>query len=75
MTSGATILVVDDDPAVRQALEINLGKAGFEVRLARAGEEALDLLREAPADVVLTDLMMPGMTGASTQDSWGTRML
>ena len=63
MTSGATILVVDDDPAVRQALEINLGKAGFEVRLARAGEEALDLLREAPADVVLTDLMMPGMTG------------
>ena len=63
MQSGATILVVDDDRAVRQALDINLGKAGFEVRLAQTGEEAVDLLRDAPADVVLTDLMMPGMTG------------
>jgi len=60
---GATILVVDDDPAVRQALEINLGKAGFEVRLAQTGAEAIDSLHDAPADVVLTDLKMPGMTG------------
>ena len=63
MQRKATILVVDDDRAVRQALEINLNKAGFEVRLAHDGQQAIDSLHEAPADVVLTDLMMPGMTG------------
>ena len=63
MQRGETILVVDDDRAVRQALDINLGKAGFQVRLAQTGEEAIDSLHDAPADVVLTDLMMPGMTG------------
>lgn len=63
MQRRATILVVDDDRSVRQALEINLNKAGFEVRLAHNGAQAIDSLHEAPADVVLTDLMMPGMTG------------
>jgi two-component system, NtrC family, response regulator len=63
LLSAATILVVDDDRAVRKALEINLSKAGFEVRIAQTGEEAIDKLHDAPADVVLTDLKMPGMTG------------
>ncbi len=73
MLSGATILVVDDDRAVRQALEINLGKAGFQVQLARTGAEAIDLLHDAPVDIVLTDLMMPGMTGLELLDEVRTR--
>jgi len=63
VSTTATILVVDDDRAVRSALDINLSKAGFSVRLAENGEQAITLLYEAPADVVLTDLKMPGMTG------------
>ena len=44
-------------------MSITVGKAGFSVRLAETGEQAITLLYEAPADVVLTDLKMPGMTG------------
>jgi len=58
-----SVLVVDDDRGVRSALEINLSKAGWTVRLAETGEEAINVLREFGVDVVLTDLMMPGMSG------------
>ncbi|NOY27069.1 MAG: sigma-54-dependent Fis family transcriptional regulator [Oligoflexia bacterium] len=57
------VLVVDDDQAVRSALRINLSKAGWDVTLAKNGEEALSALRDRPLDVVLTDVMMPVMTG------------
>ncbi len=57
------MLVVDDEPAVRTALNINLTKAGWLVHLAETAEAAIGLLRERTADVVLTDLMMPGSSG------------
>ena len=57
------VLVVDDDRAVRTALLVNLQKAGWEVVLATSGEDAFQVLREQPVDVVLTDVMMPGMPG------------
>lgn len=57
------ILVVDDDRAVRHSLQINLRKAGWEVAVATDGEQALQALREEPYDIVLTDVMMPNMTG------------
>jgi len=57
------VLVVDDDRAVRTALRVNLQKAGWEVLLAIDGDEAIQALREQPVDVVLTDVMMPGMNG------------
>jgi DNA-binding response OmpR family regulator len=59
------VLVVDDAPAVRRALERVLGRAGFEVSAAGSGEEAVDLLAAKEVDVVLLDLQMPGMSGKS----------
>jgi len=61
--STASILVVDDERAVRVALEVNLSKAGHTVSLADTAERALDIMRTQDVDVVLTDLMMPGMGG------------
>ena len=59
----AHILVVDDEPAVRRALERALRLDKYEVELAVDGEEALDRLAEQPADAVILDVMMPGVDG------------
>ena len=59
----AHILVVDDEPAVRRALERALRLDKYEVELAIDGEEALDRLAEQPADAVILDVMMPGVDG------------
>jgi DNA-binding NtrC family response regulator len=61
--STASILVVDDERAVRVALEVNLSKAGHTVSLADTAERALDILRTQDVDVIVTDLMMPGVGG------------
>ena len=62
-TSGPSILVVDDEANLRKVLSAALRKEGYDVLTAREGEEALGLLNQAPVDVVLTDLKMPGMDG------------
>ncbi len=59
----AHILVVDDEPAVRRALERALRLDKYDVELAIDGEEALDRLAERPADAVILDVMMPGVDG------------
>jgi len=59
----ARILVVDDDPLVPRTLRIFLQKHGHDVRTAPGAEEALRLLEESPAEVVLTDIAMPGPDG------------
>ena len=56
------MLLVEDDPAARQGLELALCRLGYEVRLAETGEAALDGLREA-TDVVVLDVMLPGVDG------------
>jgi twitching motility two-component system response regulator PilH len=59
-----SILVVDDDPAVRDLLVDALSEAGHRVDVARDGEQALDRLREGVSPcVVLTDVRMPRMDG------------
>jgi diguanylate cyclase (GGDEF)-like protein len=58
-----SILVVDDDPIIARLLEIELLSAGYEVRLAGNGEDALALSQERRPDLVLLDVMMPGMDG------------
>jgi CheY-like chemotaxis protein len=58
-----TILVVDDDPAVRDLLRRSLGKDGFQVVAAANGEEGLRLAREVRPDAITLDVMMPGMDG------------
>lgn len=57
------LLVVDDDEAVRDALADLLARPGLEVRKARDADTALRLLDEEVADVVFTDVRMPGMDG------------
>ena len=62
MTSS--VLVVDDDPALRRALAQRLEHWGWRVREAASGAEALEAARRAEPDLVLLDLQMPGIPGA-----------
>jgi two-component system response regulator MprA len=57
------ILVVDDEPAVRDSLERALRLDGYEVDLARDGREGLERCRAAPPDAIVLDLLMPRMDG------------
>ncbi len=57
------VLVVDDEPAVREAIERALRLEGYEVGVAADGDEALRMLREAPADAVVLDVLMPRIDG------------
>lgn len=64
-TARAVLLVVDDDAAVRSTTVAVLRDLGYGVREAGSGAEALDLLRrDAGIDLLLTDVVMPGMNGA-----------
>jgi two-component system response regulator AtoC len=57
------ILIVDDDDALRESLELILSSDGYTVLTAHCGEAALTTLEETPVDVVLCDLRMPGLDG------------
>ena len=59
----ARVLVVDDEPAVRRALERALRLENYEVAMAGDGEEALDVLATTPADAVILDILMPKLDG------------
>ena len=70
----ATILVIDDDAAVRQSLQEILGLEGFEVTTAADGARGLALLKERAVDLVLTDLAMPGVDGMAVLKFTSTLM-
>lgn len=57
------ILVVDDDQHLRMVLHQTLEASGYLVQIAESGEEALSVLKERPVDLIVTDLMMPGIKG------------
>ncbi|MFG1612629.1 response regulator transcription factor [Nonomuraea wenchangensis] len=57
------ILLIEDDPAVREGLELALSRHGHWVRAVESGEQGLDRLRADVPDVVVLDLMLPGMDG------------
>jgi DNA-binding response OmpR family regulator len=59
----ATVLLVEDDPAARQGLELALRRLGYGVLPAESGEAALRDVRGAGADVVVLDVMLPGLDG------------
>jgi two-component system cell cycle sensor histidine kinase/response regulator CckA len=67
MESAGTLLVVDDEPAIRGVAHRVLTSAGYQVVMASNGDEAVRLLRDPDLalDLVLTDIVMPGMTGAA----------
>ena len=60
------ILVVEDDKPMRDVLEIALGNGGFQVVTAADGNEALELAKLIHFDLVITDMIMPGMEGIET---------
>jgi len=57
------ILIADDEPSIVAAVEFLLKRGGYEVRVARSGDEALELIEASPPDLVLLDVMMPGRSG------------
>jgi DNA-binding response OmpR family regulator len=65
IASGLDVLVVDDEPAIREALERMLRDEGFAVRLAAGGREALAAIAARPPAVVVLDVAMPDLDGVT----------
>lgn len=59
-------MVVDDDESIRYLIKTILKKAGHEVATASSGEECLEILKKEKPDLILLDVMMPGLTGYDT---------
>jgi len=68
--AAPSVSVVEDEAALAEVLQFNLERAGFEVRVHHRGDEAWDAIRARRPDLVLLDLMLPGMDGLEL-----TRML
>src|SRR6185436_20271729 len=57
------LLVIDDEPGIRDLLDTLLSRKGYDVILAESGQKGLEIFRRARPDVVVLDLKMPGMDG------------
>jgi len=60
------IIVVDDEPVVRRALQVGLAAKGYIVEESSTGDEAIVFLRRSPVDLALLDINMPGISGVET---------
>jgi CheY-like chemotaxis protein len=69
LPSSITILCVDDEETPRTLRKLILQKQGYQVVTAASGDEALEVLNRANIDLVLSDQMMPGMTGTELTKS------
>lgn len=61
--AGATVLVVDDDPVIQRLLSVNFEMEGYRVLIAGTGLDGISKARSARPDIVVLDVMMPGMDG------------
>jgi DNA-binding response OmpR family regulator len=57
------ILIVDDEPNIIVPLQFLMEKSGYQVAVAQSGEEALESVSKSPPDLVLLDIMLPGIDG------------
>ena len=60
------ILIVDDNPEIREIINVLLGGEGFEVSEAANGAQALTLIEQQDFDLIILDIMMPGPNGYQT---------
>ncbi|PID40675.1 MAG: diguanylate cyclase response regulator, partial [Proteobacteria bacterium] len=65
---AAHILIVDDDLSVRDAMHEFIEMSGYEASVASSAEEAMDLLSDRSFEVVITDILLPGMDGLALTD-------
>ena len=65
-----TILVVDDEPDIREILVFNLEQEGYRCLQASCGQEALCMAKDEHVDLVLLDIMMPNMSGLEVAEVW-----
>jgi PAS domain S-box-containing protein len=63
VVEGSSVLVIDDDPSVRDLMKRSLSKEGLAVTTAASGEEGIELARRHRPDVITLDVQMPGMDG------------
>ena len=75
-----SILIIDDEQDIRDALLMVLESVGHDVKVASNGDEAVELQRREPADLIITDIIMPGKDGIDTikeirQEFPGTRII
>jgi PleD family two-component response regulator len=68
-----TILIVDDERNIVELLRLYLEKEGFAVVSARDGQTALELVERHDPDLVVLDLMLPGMGGRASCGGWERR--
>ncbi len=61
--NGPYILVVDDEPSIGEVVSLYLSRAGYEVKIARDGQAALDEMKRRLPDLLVLDLMLPGLDG------------
>ena len=61
--AGRVVLIVEDDPNISSLVEFRLKREGFEVRIARDGEQAIAQMENPPPDLVIMDVMIPFRDG------------
>ncbi|MDD2851944.1 MAG: response regulator transcription factor [Desulfuromonadaceae bacterium] len=64
-----SILVMEDDPAYRSSISLVLQMEGFDVRMADNGADGITMVRDARPDLILCDIMMPGLDGYSVLET------
>jgi DNA-binding NtrC family response regulator len=65
LTASGTVMVIDDDEGVREAIGLALASEGYDVRYARDGREGLEALSGHPADLIIVDMRMPDVDGGN----------
>ena len=73
--NSSSILVVDDNPEIREIIQVLLGGEGYLVETAGNGVKALEMLENREYDLIILDIMMPGMDGYQTCHVSGTTVM